>query len=255
MFGWLRSRFIKTGSTVTHSNTSENPATQERFLKLEGILGFKPSNLALYEKALRHRSTTSLEQYESYDSYERLEFLGDAVLDLISAELLFEKYPEEDEGFLTKTRAKMVRGETLSNLSKDLGIEALLEFSDTKGGVTRSKGILADIFESLVAAIYITEGYAVTYDFVKEVYNKHLNFDELAKINDNFKSTLLEFAQANKMDLPEYKVVGEKGPGHNRTFDVEVMLGSKVLGIGTGKSKKKAEQAAARNALESLDVA
>jgi len=114
---------------------------------------------------------------------------------------------------------------------------------------------MADIFESLVAAIYITEGYTITYNFVQGVYDKHLNFEELAKINDNFKSTLLEFAQAQKMDLPEYRVVGEIGPGHNRTFDVEVSLGAQVYGKGTGKSKKKAEQAAARNALESLDVA
>lgn len=255
MYRWLRSRFLRTGSNDTHSKNAESTGDRIRFTQLEEILGFKPTDLSLYQKALRHRSTTSLDKYESYDSYERLEFLGDAVLDLISAELLFQKYPEEDEGFLTKTRAKMVRGETLSNLSKDLGIEALLEFSDTKGGVTRSKGILADIFESLVAAIYITEGYTVTYNFVQGVYDKHLNFEELAKINDNFKSTLLEFAQAQKMDLPEYRVVGEKGPGHNRTFDVEVSLGAQVYGKGTGKSKKKAEQAAARNALESLDVA
>ena len=98
-----------------------------------------PADLSLYQTALRHRSSTALEKYERYDSYERLEFLGDAVLDLISAELLFQKYPEEDEGFLTKARAKMVRGETLSALSKDLGIESLLEFIDTKGGVSRSK--------------------------------------------------------------------------------------------------------------------
>ncbi len=176
------------------------------------------------------------------------------MLDLISAELLFQKYPEEDEGFLTKTRAKMVRGETLSNLSKDLGIESLLEFTDTKGGVTKSKGILADIFESMIAAIYITEGYKVTFEFVRKVYEEHLNFDELSQINDNFKSTLLEYAQANKMSLPEYRVVDENGPGHNRTFKVEVSIGAEVFGKGTGKSKKKAEQEAARNALQILDV-
>ena len=115
----------------------ELDSNDHRLEELSKILGFEPSDATLYQKALRHRSSTSLEKYESYDSYERLEFLGDAVLDLISAELLFQKYPEEDEGFLTKTRAKMVRGETLSNLSKDLGIESLLEFTDIKGGVTK----------------------------------------------------------------------------------------------------------------------
>ena len=226
----------------------------DRAIELSKILGFVPANLSLYQTALRHRSSTALEKYEHYDSYERLEFLGDAVLDLISAELLFQRYPEEDEGFLTKARAKMVRGETLFALSKDLGIESLLEFMDTKGGVSRSKGILADIFESLIAAIYITEGYSVAFDFVRTVYEEHLNFDELTQINDNFKSTLLEYAQAHKMRLPEYKVIDEKGPGHNRTFTVEVCIGTAHFGVGTGKSKKKAEQEAARNALMILDV-
>lgn len=229
-------------------------SVDDRAIELSKILGFVPTDLSLYQTALRHRSSTALEKYERYDSYERLEFLGDAVLDLITAELLFQKYPEEDEGFLTKTRAKMVRGETLSALSKDLGIESLLEFMDNKGGVTQSKGILADIFESLIAAIYITEGYSVAFDFVRTVYEEHLNFDELTQINDNFKSTLLEYAQAHKMSLPEYKVIDEKGPGHNRTFKVEVCIGTEHFGVGTGKSKKKAEQEAARNALMILDV-
>ena len=229
-------------------------SADDRAIELSEILGFVPANLSLYQTALRHRSSTALDKYEHYDSYERLEFLGDAVLDLISAELLFQRYPEEDEGFLTKARAKMVRGETLSALSKDLGIESLLEFMDTKGGVSRSKGILADIFESLIAAIYITEGYSVAFDFVRTVYEEHLNFNELTQINDNFKSTLLEYAQAHKMRLPEYKVIDEKGPGHNRTFTVEVCIGTAHFGVGTGKSKKKAEQEAARNALMILDV-
>ena len=232
----------------------EVSSEDKRFKDLSNILGFFPTDTSLYQKALRHRSSTALEKYERYDSYERLEFLGDAVLDLISAELLFQKYPEEDEGFLTKTRAKMVRGETLSALSKNLGIESLLEFTDTKGGVTKSKSILADIFESIIAAIYITEGYKVTFKFVSKVYEEHLNFDELTLINDNFKSTLLEYAQANKMSLPEYRVIDEKGPGHNRTFKVEVSMGTEIFGKGIGKSKKKAEQEAARNALQILDV-
>ena len=224
------------------------------FVELQKNLKVKPQNKTLYKEAFTHSSVNLKTSEGNPLNFERLEFLGDAVLDLMSAELLFQKYPEEDEGFLTKTRAKMVRGETLSNLSKDLGIESLLEFTDSKGGVTKSKGILADIFESMIAAIYITEGYKVTFEFVRKVYDEHLNFDDLSQINDNFKSTLLEYAQANKMSLPEYRVVDEKGPGHNRTFKVEVSIGTEIFGNGTGKSKKKAEQEAARNALQILDV-
>lgn len=256
--GWM-TRFLfsfvkKKRFDSTLFKKKEVDPEDKRFEKLSNILGFAPTDTSLYQKALRHRSSTALEKYESYDSYERLEFLGDAVLDLISAELLFQKYPEEDEGFLTKTRAKMVRGETLSTLSKNLGIESLLEFTDVKGGVTKSKSILADIFESMIAAIYITEGYKATFKFVSKVFEEHLNFDELTQMNDNFKSALLEYAQANKLSLPEYRVIDEKGPGHNRTFKVEVSIGKEVFGKGTGKSKKKAEQEAAKNALQILDV-
>ncbi|WP_020403105.1 ribonuclease III [Gracilimonas tropica] len=247
MPGWFSSLFSK-------KKTSElNPDFLGRIEKIERIVGFRIDDPSLFLKALRHRSTLSQEKYETYDSYERLEFLGDAVLDLIAAEILFNKYPEKDEGFLTKVRAKLVRGDTLTIFSKALGIEDLMELAENGGGKI-SKSILADAFESIIAAIYITKGYDDAYNFVDKVIEDHIEIEELINTVDNYKSALLEYAQAEKMDIPKYELIKESGPGHNRTFEVKVLIGNKQLGTGIGKSKKKAEQKAAKEALKKIQV-
>jgi ribonuclease-3 len=246
MADWFRSLFTKKKETVLE------PELKNRIEKLERIVGFEISDPSLFLKALRHRSTLSQEQYETYDSYERLEFLGDAVLDLIAAEILFNQYPEKDEGFLTKVRAKLVRGETLSDFSKKLGIADLMELGERNGATKVSKNILADAFESIIASIYITKGYADAYKFVDRVIKENLVITDLINNVDNYKSALLEYAQAEKMPIPKYELISESGPGHNRTFEVEVLIGDEQLGTGTGKSKKKAEQKAAKEALKSI---
>lgn len=245
---WFRSLFTK-------KNKSDiSPELKSRIEKLERIVGFQIDDPSLFLKALRHRSTLSQEQYQTYDSYERLEFLGDAVLDLIAAEILFNQYPEKDEGFLTKVRAKLVRGETLSDFSMKLGIEDLMELGERNGNTEVSKSILADAFESIIAAIYITKGYRHAYEFVDRVIVENLIIKELINTLDNYKSALLEYAQAEKMPVPRYELINESGPGHNRTFEVKVLIGENQLGTGIGKSKKKAEQKAAREALKSIKV-
>ncbi len=243
---WFRSLFTQ------KKQTANNPELAHRIEKLEGIVGFTIDDPSLFLKALRHRSTLSQEKYETYDSYERLEFLGDAVLDLITSEILFNQYPEKDEGFLTKVRAKLVRGETLTNFSKSLGLEELVEYGDRSSANKVSKSILADAFESIIAAIYITRGYKDAYNFVDKVIKNNVAITELINTIDNYKSALLEFAQAKKMPIPQYEIISESGPGHNRTFEVKVMIEEEQLGTGIGKSKKKAEQKAAKKALEKL---
>lgn len=243
---WFRSLFTK------EKKSDLNPELKSRIQKLERIVGFKIDNPSLFLKALRHRSTLSSEQYESFDSYERLEFLGDAVLDLIAAEILFNNYPERDEGFLTKVRAKLVRGDTLSNFSKQLGIEELMELGERGNNTKVSKNILADAFESIIASIYLTKGYTQAYFFVEKVIKENLVIEELINTLDNYKSALLELAQAKKMSIPKYELISESGPGHNRTFEVKVLVDDKELGVGKGKSKKKAEQRAAKQALKEL---
>jgi ribonuclease-3 len=242
---WFRSLFTKKESDLS-------PELKGRLEKLERIVGFDIDDPSLFLKALRHRSTLSQEKYETYDSYERLEFLGDAVLDLIAAEILFNDYPEKDEGFLTKVRAKLVRGDTLSNLSVRLGLDELMELGERNGNSAISKSILADAFESIIAAIYITKGYQNAYDFVHTVIRNNLDLSKLINTTDNYKSALLELAQSKKQPIPYYELINETGPGHNKTFEVKVMIGDRELGKGKGKSKKKAEQNAAKEALDSL---
>lgn len=243
---WFRSLF----SPKKQEDLS--PELKSRIEKLERIVGFKIDDPSLFLKALRHRSTLSQEKYETYDSYERLEFLGDAVLDLIAAEFLFNNYPEKDEGFLTKVRAKLVRGDTLTDFSKKLGLEDLMELGERNGSGKISKSILADAFESIIAAIYITKGYKKAYHFVDRVIGDYLVIEKLINTVDNYKSALLELAQAQKKPIPYYELISESGPGHNRTFKVKVLVGNEELGQGKGKSKKKAEQKAAKEALKKL---
>jgi len=247
MADWFRSLFTK------KKESALDPELKNRIERLERIVGFEIDDPSLFLKALRHRSTLSQEQYETYDSYERLEFLGDAVLDLIAAEILFNQYPEKDEGFLTKVRAKLVRGETLSDFSRKLGISDLMELGERNSATKVSKSILADAFESIIAAIYITKGYDYAYQFVDRVIKENLIIKELINTVDNYKSALLEYAQAEKMPIPRYELIKESGPGHNRTFEVEVLIGDERLGTGIGKSKKKAEQKAAKEALKVIE--
>lgn len=245
MTSWFRSLFGK-------KEPSLDKEALERIKELERIIGFKVDDPSLFLRALRHRSILANDYYATYDSYERLEFLGDAVLDLIASEILFEKFPKADEGFLTKTRAKLVKGETLTGFSQQLGIESLLEMGERSEQVKISKSILADVFESIIAAIYITKGYQTAYQFVKKVFAKQVDFDQLVNQLDNYKSALLEFTQAEKMKLPRYEVVSESGPGHDKLFEIKVSVGEMQLGIGKGKSKKRAEQEAAKMALKTL---
>ncbi len=247
MTSWFRSLFTKKDQALINQDKSE------RIVELERIIGFKIDDPSLFQKALRHRSTLSSEEYDSHDSYERLEFLGDAVLDLIAAEILFEKFPQSNEGFLTKIRAKLVKGDTLAELSQELGFDNLMETGQRAENISISKSILADAFESVIAAIYITKGYDYAFSFVARVYENQIDFDSLVNKVDNYKSALLEFTQAKKMSLPYYKVISESGPGHDKTFEIMVSVDKKELGTGKGRSKKRAEQEAAKMALKTLN--
>lgn len=211
---------------------------------------------ALFKRALRHRSIVDHETYQSHETYERLEFLGDAVLDLIITEILFDKYPRKDEGFLTKLRAKIVRGDTLYELAKKLEINRFLEVGEKVSGqgIELSKSVLSDLFEALVAAIYISGGYSSAYDFVQSTLEKHLDFDSLVNHVDNYKSLLMEYSQSEKWELPTYTIISESGPGHDKIFTVGVFINGNQMGVGSGKSKKRAEQQAAREALILLGV-
>jgi ribonuclease III len=230
----------------------------ERIALLEKNLGFSipEKDVHFFTKALRHRSIVDNDKYEPYETYERLEFLGDAVLDLIVTELLFDRYPTENEGYLTKFRSKIVKGDTLSIMAKKLALNEVLEVGEraTGQGIELSKSVLADVYEAVIAAIYLSQGYEKTYNFVKSNIDKLLDIDLIETKVDNYKSLLMEYTQSEKIPLPEYKIISEDGPGHDKTFVVAVFLSGKKRGQGEGKSKKQAEQAAAKKALHTLGI-
>ncbi|TVR15913.1 MAG: ribonuclease III [Balneolaceae bacterium] len=238
---------------------SKNTPHSIRFKHLGDKLGIiiLPEHNKIFEQALRHRSIVDNEKFDSFETYERLEFLGDAVLDLIVTEILFEKFPAENEGFLTKLRAKIVRGDTLYQMAQKLDLNTYLEIGDRAAGqgIEYSKSVLSDVYESLIAAIYVTAGYEKAFQFVQNNIETLLNLEEVVNQVDNYKSVLMEYSQSLKLKLPKYSVVSEHGPGHNKTFHVAVFIENEKMGEGSGKSKKQAEQQAAKAALEKIEEA
>ena len=228
--------------------------TPEKFKKLEKLTGSPINDSSYYLQALMHRSY--LEQNEEYDvSNERLEFLGDSVLSLIVAEYLFDEFPEKDEGFLTKVRAKIVNRLALADAAEkiNLGEFLLVSKNISNSFANGSKTILSDALEALIGAVYLDNGLDSAKIFIQKILIQPNLKEGLYLIDENYKSQLLEFAQANKMESPTYNVIKEEGPQHNRLFTVKVSIGDTDYGVGKGKNKKSAEQKAAQEALEKLN--
>lgn len=208
-------------------------------------LGIKPNNIKLYEVAFSH---TSYANENKTESYERLEFLGDAVLELLMSDYLYNNM-KINEGEMTKIRAHYVCETALYEYSTKLGLNEYLKLGkgEAESGGKYRKAIVSDIFESFLGAIYLDQGFKKAEEFFLEhvipyIVNHEVDFF------DDYKSVLQEYVQTDKRSL-EYKVVDEQGPAHNREFTVEVMIDGIVYGKGTSHSKKSAEQAAAKDAL------
>ncbi len=218
---------------------------------LERLVGRPIGDISLYEQALLHRSVLRGEPNSHLLSNERLEFLGDAVLGYVTAEHLFLEFPEKDEGFLTRLRAKIVNGEALAEFAMQIGLGAHILLSDNmdQSGGRENPTILADAFEALIGAIYLDLGEEATRAFIQENVLEELDLEDLAHQRDNYKSLLLEHVQAKGWPQPQYRVTHEEGPSHDRTFTVEVLLNDRPYGRGQARSKKKAEQAAASEAI------
>jgi len=214
------------------------------------MIGVTLSDKRIYVEALMHRSYLE-ENDQLNSSNERLEFLGDSVLNLVIGEYLFNNFPNEEEGFLTKVRAKLVNRNALSFTAEQLRLGDLLILSAIvpKSVALSSRSILADALEALIGALYLDKGLETCKKFVqKNILEPALKNGEYL-VDENYKSQLLEYAQANKLDVPTYQITSEEGPHHDKTFTAEVIVEGKVLGRGKGKSKKEAEQNAAKVAL------
>ncbi len=217
---------------------------------LKNLLGFYPENLSLYKLAFFHKSVAPEIKDGKKASNERLEFLGDAVLDTIVAEYLFKKYPFEDEGFLTELRSKIVSRKNLNLLGGKMGLEKFIK-SDNRGNV-RHNSIIGDALEAMIGAIYLDKGFIVTQKFVLvQLIRNHIDVDELQEQELNFKSRLIEYVQKERKAL-RFDVVAETDMGARRLFVINAIVDDVVMGTGQDFSKKRAEQSAAEKALEKI---
>lgn len=236
------------------STTAEASSGGVLRVDIERLIGMPVGDLELYEHALRHRSIFRGQPTDGTESNERLEFLGDAVLGAAVAERLYRRFPDRDEGFLTRTRANLVNGKTLARFAEALGLHELVLLSENMeaSGGRQTPTILADAFEAVVGAVYLDQGFGEARAFVNRVLEKCVDLDAAAEQRTNFKSQLLEYVQARAMGQPTYEVVAEEGPSHDRTFTVEAYVDGTPFGRGRAGSKKQAEQRAAREALTAL---
>jgi len=249
LLGWILEK-LKQREVKKKSELISQTFSSKKLAELEKTIGCPINNKSYYIQALTHRSF--LELNNDYDiSNERLEFLGDSVLSLSVAEYLFEEFPDKDEGFLTKVRAKLVNKMILAEASERIKLVRFILISNNVKNTFRpgAKTILSDALEALIGAIYLDNGLDAAKNFIEKILIQPNTKEGLYLIDENFKSQLLEYAQANRLENPSYFVVSEEGPQHNRVFTIKVMIGDKEYGIGTGKNKKSAEQSAAHSAL------
>jgi len=220
--------------------------------RLEEVIGYTFRDPELLKQALTHRSHTGQHDGARASSNERLEFLGDAVLDLCVSHHLFLRFPDKKEGELTKLKSIIVSGPSLVQLAGEIGLGGHLRLSESEDrtGGRQRPSILEDAFEALLGALYLDGGMPAAEAFIHRHVLEGMDLSQASRDNRNYKSLLLELSQSRGRGNPAYRVVDEVGPDHSKFFVVEVLVDDEVMGRGTGASKKKAEQAAARVGLE-----
>lgn len=215
---------------------------------LERVLGFKVVDLNKYVSVFLHKSAS---RDCGRESYERYEFIGDAVINFVVAKYLYDKYPGADEGFLTRVRTKLVSGKCLSFLAEKLGLQHYIVMNQKaiRKGWNSNPRILEDVYESLVGAIYMDLGLSVAKTFVLTVIERFIDFEDVVR-DTNYKDILMRYTQSRATPLPEYRIMNESA----KIFDIEVYVHGRACGRGQDKCKKDAEQAAARQALGVLGI-
>jgi ribonuclease-3 len=219
---------------------------------LENAIGYRFGNISLLQNAMAHSSYANERWHNSLLSNERLEFLGDSILGMTVAEYLYRNFPDRPEGELTRMRADMVCETTLAVVADRIGLgqHLLLGHGEEQGGGRSRASILADAVESVIAACYLDGGMEPAAEFIRRFILCNVPVQKLHNVD--YKTTLQELVQQKKNQVLSYVLIGESGPDHDKNFQVQVSLNGKVVGQGTGRSKKKAEQDAAREAIEIL---
>lgn len=237
-------RFVKSVKALPHRG-------KEPYLTFYNVLGFYPDRIDLYREAMTHRSSSIRSEKGRWVNNERLEFLGDAILDAIIADILYKQFQHKKEGFLTSTRSRIVQRESLNKLAIELGLDKLI-VSSTRN-LAHNTNIYGDALEAIIAAIYLDQGYKVAKKFVYETLIKqHMNIDKVLKSEVDFKSRLIEWGQKNKVDVDFEVTESSYDAQNNPVFVSCVRVANVKVGSGRGYSKKESHQMAAKVAIKKL---
>jgi len=227
----------------------KHSADRQLSASIKNIFGFKPGNLALYKLAFLHKSAGQEVVGGIKVNNERLEFLGDAILDAVTADFLFKTFPTRDEGFLTEMRSKIVSRTQLNKLSFKLGLDQLIQLDDSNGLFRSYRG---DAFEAFIGAIYLDKGYEFSRKFLLErIIKSYFDLDELVRQELNYKSKIIEWAQKERKNL-QFIVVDEVGNGYKKQYIVEVVIDDTPLARSQHYSIKGAEQLASEKAWKQI---
>ena len=216
------------------------------------ITGYYPDDIKIYEQAFLHRSSSVEDENGKSLNNERLEFLGDAILDAIVADIVYVHFPNKKEGYLTNTRSKIVKRETLNHIALELGLDKMVKYA-TKVS-THNNYIYGNALEALIGAVYLDHGYSAAFDFIsKIIISKYIDLDNIAKKEMNFKSHLIEWGQKNKLSVDFSIIESFNDNDGNPVFQTSIILEGEIqMGIGIGYTKKESHQNAAQMALKKL---
>lgn len=227
-----------------------------RYRELEKKLGYRFTKPELLQRALTHRSYVHAPENEGLRANERLEFLGDSVLGMVTSRFLFENFPDKSEGDLTKLKSTLVSEANLSRIAKSISLGRFLNLSEDeeKSGGRERNSIISDAYEAVIGAVFLDGGLAPVQRMIqRQILRRYLEITTDQALH-NYKGELLEYLQALGLGLPRYEVLEEKGPDHRKRFTIAVSVKGRKMGQGAGKNKKEAEQKAARMALENVEV-
>jgi len=226
-----------------------------RLHDLQKRIGYHFQDSSLLTLALMHKSYANEQQLNEHYGNERLEFLGDAVIELIVSRVLYERAQDSSEGHLSKMRASIVNTDSLAEISRRYGLQDFLRLSrgEQENGVREKKSILANAYESLAAAVYIDGGYEAVFSMIRNHFEPLFNEASLRGYRRDYKSRLQELAQKLFATMPVYEIISELGPDHFKTFEAQVIIRERRYGMGRGGNKKTAEQQAARQTLLILE--
>lgn len=221
---------------------------RESYLRFYKMLGFYPKDISIYEQALLHKSSSVKSDKGRLVNNERLEFLGDAILDAVVADIVYKRFEGKREGFLTNTRSKIVQRETLNRVAIEIGLDKLIKYTTRQS--SHNSYMCGNAFEALIGAIYLDRGYrACKYFMEHRIIGPYLNLEKISRKEVNFKSKLIEWSQKNRIEISFELITQSHDQCYSPTFESEVLVEGIPAGRGTGYSKKESQQMAAHEAM------